>query len=98
MIEKWCDYEIQLMTWGLSSSQYECIHYMKYEIICPNMFEKEAETLVCRWDLSSFFVLIRMMEEKVQVFRGSESILCPYKSIYLEGEVKEFVPEIYRFV
>lgn len=97
MHRDWFNLEIQSATWGLSPRQSDFVHYMKYEYICPLIFEKKNQTLVCGWLIEEISVAMHI-DEKIKIFKDDVTIYLPYQSIYSGERIKEFVPEIYRFV
>lgn len=84
------------MTWDLKPCQRNFIHYMKYEYKLPKtlMFITSSECLECIWENK---IKIHSYENQLEFIRPNLKKVYLYTEIF-KLELKEFVPEIYRFV
>jgi hypothetical protein len=97
MIEDWCKKEVQSLSWDIEPRQKDFIHYMKYEFKNPNLFCKDHGSIICIWKYDLYSICICANVNNVIIIKKSKKIEVPYREIFTQ-KIKEFIPEIHRFV
>lgn len=98
MLDRWCELEIQSITWELTPEQEDLVHFMKYEYIFPTKCNKDENSLVCIWNTNFSFIILRAnIKNEIIITKNTTEKIILYKDIFTP-QIKEFIPEIHRFV